>query len=88
MSKQHWLIALVLVINLVFFVMLDRRDVAAQGNGAGAVGRYQISACATVRGSDILKYCYMVDTATGQIWECNEQRNLEGTKWEKVTRLK
>jgi hypothetical protein len=81
-SKTSILLCLVLVATIGIFAV---DALSAQGEAdatAPAAARYQISAYAGTTGGSVHHGCYVVDTATGQLWHAHA-----GGKAEKLDKL-
>jgi hypothetical protein len=72
LSLNRWTVAATLVLLLIVTGMARvlNNSASAQALGApGSVGRYQISAYAGPAGGGGVHHgCYIIDTATGQVW--------------------
>ena len=68
---------------------LLRTPAVAQPPTAATVGRFQIDSFAAQRvNGDVFYGCYVVDTATGQLWQANgsSQAGSQGKVWDAPAR--
>jgi hypothetical protein len=85
MRPRHWLFGL-LVIVMVGLALAGGKSgqtaFAQQNRQQSDNGRFQISAWARGEGPQARSGCYMVDTATGDLWETMVESNA--TQWVRV----
>jgi hypothetical protein len=69
MKSNYTLVALsAALLLLLAFNLLPGDSAGAQTTAGGPAGRYQVSAYAGVTGGSIGHGCYILDTATGEVW--------------------
>ncbi len=71
MKSRFWIAAalsIAFVCGLAWSTLLPTQPALAQSAPGGTAGRYQISAYAGTTPGGLGHGCYLVDTATGQVW--------------------